>query len=735
MRRVLVLLLCVAPAVRAAPDALDVVVRRTKAATVFIKVDSVEGEVTGTGFLYRRRGNIGHFVTNAHVVDVGELGGLGIRLVLNSGMEEERVLPATILSLDREADLAVLEVSDDALPEPVDATREPRLVETTSVHMFGFPFGEALALREGNPAISVADGSISSLRRDRYGRLVRVQIDGDLNPGNSGGPIVDDHGALVGVSVSTVLGTDISFAVPRASLEDAYAGKTGPATLEVIACENREATVIVRVPVIDPERRLRRIRLGYVPTFIHGLALEPSRDGRWGAMSDEMERVDLAVEGHEAVAQIKLTSLGDHRVGYYLQVSYGRGASTVHAEPSTAQIDFSRRVSPRAVPGVESPDAGPGWLGGEASEVSRGPGLGKVEQVDVRLPRPVFTVGDARVTALDLFSGRILPCLQWDADGSHVYALESEGILRKVSVPQFSEVLRLALGFDVSDMARSSAGLAIVSRELQELLVIDEATFEVKKRLAIPHLKEVASSPASSIAIVSVFVGDDCADDGAGNGLQVVDLRRGVVVREVGPADLLHRPGMTHADRERVPWITRFQDPTVTPDGRYLLFLDGESLRRVLIDGDRLEYQERGPRITQFMDGRIVVSPDSRYVMVPCESGNAEVRGYPIPSGGATYAFRVEDLAIPVITMETPHPMGSAGLDPSQQRLYAQTGSRFVGVFTPDGKRQQSYDLEGHCTGSTQLLVHPAGGRFLLLAEPRPLWIEPGVEGGVPQNE
>ena len=107
--------------------------------------------------------------------------------------------------MDPELDLAVLKVSGvKEMPEPIDYSHEPKLTETMPVYTFGFPFGEVLATGKAGPAITVGKGSISSLRLDDKGNLALVQIDGALNPGNSGGPVVDTQGHLVGVAAATI---------------------------------------------------------------------------------------------------------------------------------------------------------------------------------------------------------------------------------------------------------------------------------------------------------------------------------------------------------------------------------------------------------------------------------------------------------------------------------------------------------------------------------------------------
>ncbi len=89
---------------------------------------------------------------------------------------------------------------------PVASATELR--ETQNVYIFGFPFGAQLGKN-----ITISKSAISALRKDN-GLLKQVQVNGGMHPGNSGGPVTDARGAVVGVSVAGISGTQINFAVP-----------------------------------------------------------------------------------------------------------------------------------------------------------------------------------------------------------------------------------------------------------------------------------------------------------------------------------------------------------------------------------------------------------------------------------------------------------------------------------------------------------------------------------------
>ena len=74
---------------------------------------------------------------------------------------------------------------------------------------------------KGNPSVTITRGGIAALRRDEHGHVDLFQVDGSLQPGNSGGPIVEEKtGKLIGVVVAKVSRTvdTIGFVVPAEQL-------------------------------------------------------------------------------------------------------------------------------------------------------------------------------------------------------------------------------------------------------------------------------------------------------------------------------------------------------------------------------------------------------------------------------------------------------------------------------------------------------------------------------------
>lgn len=198
------------------PKTPEEIVRQVKAAAVYIRTTLRPGIVsTGSGFF---AGKPGFVVTNAHVVGYGDgptRPPARVEVIIGSGEAGERTRTAEVYGVDVAADLALLKVAGDDLPAPLPFGKASELVETQEVVIYGYPFGEALGKN-----ISVNRSTVSSLRRES-GKLDVVQLGGGLNPGNSGGPVTNARGEVIGVSVAKLRGAEtIGFAIPAETALD-----------------------------------------------------------------------------------------------------------------------------------------------------------------------------------------------------------------------------------------------------------------------------------------------------------------------------------------------------------------------------------------------------------------------------------------------------------------------------------------------------------------------------------
>ena len=184
-------------------EALDYagIYERTAASAVSIESKHADSYSSGTGVVLTQDG---YLITNAHVV----AGAQSVRVILH----DNRALPASLVGFDAVEDLAVLKVEAEGLV-PAE-------------------FGDSNALRIGEPVAALGDslgyratftdGIVSALDREVQvddTKMTLIQTSAAINYGNSGGPLFNQYGQVVGINTVKIVSEDgsaegLGFAIP-----------------------------------------------------------------------------------------------------------------------------------------------------------------------------------------------------------------------------------------------------------------------------------------------------------------------------------------------------------------------------------------------------------------------------------------------------------------------------------------------------------------------------------------
>jgi len=217
MRRLaipLVVALAAAGGVRGATLS-SAVIKRITSGCVLIHVAEGRQGAAGSGFFVSRN----DILTNHHVVKGAVEGDAQVRIVIQDDRGGQTVASANVVAYDADADLALLRTEAKA-PYILRFLPDRQIKMTMPIWVAGFPFGTQLGL-----SIKLVGGTVSSLHEDAEGGLAQVQLDASVNPGNSGGPVVDSTGRVVGISRATIdpaKGHGIGLAIPSGVAEKFY---------------------------------------------------------------------------------------------------------------------------------------------------------------------------------------------------------------------------------------------------------------------------------------------------------------------------------------------------------------------------------------------------------------------------------------------------------------------------------------------------------------------------------
>jgi putative serine protease PepD len=191
----------------------EAAIARIEPAVVELKVTTAQGQQVGSGVIIDSKGDI---VTNNHVVN----GEQTIEVVLANGSTEQAQLIGTV-SAD---DLAVVRIQPFAHMTVAQIGDSSRLVVGQEVLAIGNPLGITETATKG--IVSALNRSVTESTGTTVSNA--IQTDAAVNPGNSGGALVNLQGQLIGIPTVTAVNTEsntaangVSFAIPSNLVETA----------------------------------------------------------------------------------------------------------------------------------------------------------------------------------------------------------------------------------------------------------------------------------------------------------------------------------------------------------------------------------------------------------------------------------------------------------------------------------------------------------------------------------
>jgi putative serine protease PepD len=171
----------------AAPTATQIY-QRDSSGVVSIKAVTSEGEDSGTGIVLNDEGLI---LTNDHVVAGAS------SIVAGPGESSSVTRPAKLVGEEANDDLALIKIDPSGLSlKPLHLVSSSSLQVGDSVYAIGNPYGLNETLTRG--IVSALDREIAAPNGSKISGA--IQTDAALNPGNSGGPLLNEQGEVIGVN-------------------------------------------------------------------------------------------------------------------------------------------------------------------------------------------------------------------------------------------------------------------------------------------------------------------------------------------------------------------------------------------------------------------------------------------------------------------------------------------------------------------------------------------------------
>ena len=188
---------------------LKVAINEVYDSAVYIEVTGKRTSSSGSGFIYKIDGDKAYILTNYHVIENGNI----YKVTFNDGKE----VNATLINGDEYYDIALLSIPSENVKKVAKLGNSDNLELGDTVFTIGAPLGKDYMGTITKGIISGTDRMITIKLTKGVYLMEVIQTDASINEGNSGGPICNIKGEVVGITSSKLKGSGVEgmgFAIP-----------------------------------------------------------------------------------------------------------------------------------------------------------------------------------------------------------------------------------------------------------------------------------------------------------------------------------------------------------------------------------------------------------------------------------------------------------------------------------------------------------------------------------------
>lgn len=301
----------------------------------------------GSGVIYKKADGYAYVVTNNHVIS----GASKLEVILSDGTK----LTATKVGADSVTDLAVLKIKSDKVTATASFGDSSKISAGQTVLAIGSPLGTDYATSVTQGIISAKSRTVDTTDESTgqtTGQATVIQTDAAINNGNSGGPLINLAGQIIGINSMKLSGSSSSSS-DSATIEGM--GFAIPSN-EVVSIINQ---LVTNGKVVRPALGISALDLSQVssdqqsdvlrlPSSVTSGVVIASFTTKSIARAAGLKKYDVitAIDGTKITGMADLhTELYKHSVGDTVKVTYYRGSSkktiSIKLSQTTSQLDTS----------------------------------------------------------------------------------------------------------------------------------------------------------------------------------------------------------------------------------------------------------------------------------------------------------------------------------------------------------------------------------------------------------